>query len=149
MEYPDASRPATCSGKIPARLFELERPSPTWHAPRLDSIRLYRKLYSMKATLDIPDELYRRVKARSAMEGRPFRAVAVELLQNWLSAPMPTPAKEAEVSGYNSAPWLAITRRSLQPGMRHQMESIRPAITAAWSLEAADKAPSVPDSRRA
>lgn len=33
----------------------------------------------MKATLDIPDELYRRVKARSAMEGRPIRSVAVKI----------------------------------------------------------------------
>ena len=38
----------------------------------------------MKATIDIPDELYRRVKARSALEGRPIRAVAVELFQRWL-----------------------------------------------------------------
>ena len=36
----------------------------------------------MKATLDLPDELYRRVKARSAMEGRPVRAVAMQLFQN-------------------------------------------------------------------
>ena len=33
----------------------------------------------MKATLKIPDDLYRRVKARSAMEGRPMRSVAVQL----------------------------------------------------------------------
>lgn len=38
----------------------------------------------MKATIDIPDELYRRVKAKSALEGRPIRAVAVELFQRWL-----------------------------------------------------------------
>lgn len=38
----------------------------------------------MKLTLDIPDELYRRVKARSAMEGRPVRAVAVDLFRKWL-----------------------------------------------------------------
>lgn len=31
----------------------------------------------MKATFDISDDLYRRVKARSAMEGRSVRAVAV------------------------------------------------------------------------
>ena len=37
----------------------------------------------MKATPDIPDELYRRVKALSAIEGRPVRAVAVELFE-WL-----------------------------------------------------------------
>ena len=35
----------------------------------------------MKLSLDISDELYRRVKARSAMESRPVRAVAVDLFQ--------------------------------------------------------------------
>ena len=38
----------------------------------------------MKATIDIPDDLYRRVKAKSALEGRPIRAVAIELFQSWL-----------------------------------------------------------------
>ena len=38
----------------------------------------------MKVTLDIPDELYRRVKSRSAMEGRPVRAVAIALFEQWL-----------------------------------------------------------------
>lgn len=32
----------------------------------------------MKATFDIPDEIYRRAKARSAMEGRPLRAVVIQ-----------------------------------------------------------------------
>ena len=38
----------------------------------------------MKATIDIPDDLYRRVKAKSALEGRPVRSVAIELFQQWL-----------------------------------------------------------------
>jgi hypothetical protein len=37
----------------------------------------------MKATIDIPDELYRRFKARSALEGRSVRAVVVELVERW------------------------------------------------------------------
>ncbi len=47
----------------------------------------YRKpvnLSAMKATIDIPDELYRRVKARTAVEGRRIREVAVELFRQWL-----------------------------------------------------------------
>ena len=39
----------------------------------------------MKATIEIPDELYRRVKAKSALEGRPIRAVTIELFQQWLA----------------------------------------------------------------
>jgi hypothetical protein len=37
----------------------------------------------MKATIEIPDELYRRVKAKSALEGRSIRAVAIELFKKW------------------------------------------------------------------
>jgi hypothetical protein len=43
----------------------------------------------MKATIDIPDDLYRMVKARSALEGRPIRAVAIELFQRWLDEATP------------------------------------------------------------
>jgi hypothetical protein len=38
----------------------------------------------MKATIDIPDSLYRQVKARSAMEGRAVRDVTIALYRNWL-----------------------------------------------------------------
>jgi hypothetical protein len=39
----------------------------------------------MKATIDVPDELYRRVKAKSALQGRAFREVTVEFYPRWLS----------------------------------------------------------------
>jgi len=38
----------------------------------------------MKATIDIPDDLYRRVKARTAQEGRRIREVTVDLYLQWL-----------------------------------------------------------------
>lgn len=38
----------------------------------------------MKATIDVPDDLYRRVKARSALEGRSVRDVALDLFRGWL-----------------------------------------------------------------
>ena len=41
----------------------------------------------MKATIDIPDELYRKVKAKSALEGRPVREVAIDLFRAWLGEP--------------------------------------------------------------
>ncbi|MBN1459166.1 MAG: hypothetical protein JXA57_06490 [Armatimonadetes bacterium] len=45
----------------------------------------------MKTTIDIPDELYRQVKARAALQGRPIRELTVELYQRWLrEAPAPT-----------------------------------------------------------
>lgn len=53
----------------------------------------------MKVTIEIPDDLYRKVKARSALEGRSVRAAAVELFQRWLKE---KPGKdEAFVSAYD------------------------------------------------
>ena len=98
----------------------------------------------MKATLDIPDDLYRRVKARSAMEGRPLRSVAVQLFQKWLdasppaseAAPVPSELTPAELA---AAPWLAVTQRYVKPGMSHDMDAIRAAIAKGWGTEVAEK----------
>ncbi|MGH7658555.1 MAG: hypothetical protein ACREL6_10015 [Gemmatimonadales bacterium] len=38
----------------------------------------------MKVTINTPDELYRRVKAKSALLGRTVREVTIELYQRWL-----------------------------------------------------------------
>jgi len=97
----------------------------------------------MKATLNIPDDLYRRVKARSALEGRPIRSVAVELFRSWLDAPAtpgvePAPSELTEAE-LNAAPWLAISRRYVRPGMSHDMDDIRAAIAAGWGAEVAEK----------
>ena len=58
----------------------------------------------MKATIDIPDELYRKVKAKSALEGRPIRAVTVELYARWVEEGGPP-------AGWASARWLEEWRR--------------------------------------
>jgi len=91
----------------------------------------------MKVTLDIPDELYRRVKARSAMEGRPVRSVSVELFESWLD-PRKAGGVSPKVRAHESpkdAPWLAITRRHLRKGMSHDIEAIRDAAAKAWAAE--------------
>jgi hypothetical protein len=49
----------------------------------------------MKATIDLPDDLYRRVKARSAEQGRRIREVAAELFRNWLDQGREAPAPAA------------------------------------------------------
>lgn len=43
----------------------------------------------MKATIEIPDELYRQVKAKSIMEGRTIREVTIKLYQAWLKREAP------------------------------------------------------------
>ena len=99
----------------------------------------------MKATLDIPDELYRRVKARSAMEGRPLRTVVVELFQKWLDqSPVHTVLPDSQAN-QETAPWLAITRRHVRLGMSHDMESIRAGIAAGWSAESTEEVKSPSD----
>ncbi len=39
----------------------------------------------MRTTLDIPDDLYRQVKARAALEGKSVREVTTELYGRWLA----------------------------------------------------------------
>lgn len=91
----------------------------------------------MKATFDLPGDLYRSAKARSALEGWPLRSVVVELFQKWLqSSPATAPEEqptEDEVSRY---PWLAISRRYLRAGMSHDLGEIREAAARAWGSAA-------------
>ena len=47
----------------------------------------------MKATIDVPDRLYRQVKARAAVEGRTVRDISIELFEAWLAG---EPATEVD-----------------------------------------------------
>ena len=87
----------------------------------------------MKATLEIPDELYRNVKARSALEGRPVRAVAVELFEKWLSGEIETDAKTSEPAPLHEEtakayPWLKIAAKYPKPEVKYEMPDIRQSI---------------------
>lgn len=51
----------------------------------------------MKTTIDFPDELYRQVKAKAALEGLSIRELTIDLYQRWLSrgdADEPAPSDE-------------------------------------------------------
>ena len=39
----------------------------------------------MKATIDIPDDLYRQIKAEAALQGLTVREVTTRLYRRWLS----------------------------------------------------------------
>jgi len=52
----------------------------------------------MKATIEIPDDLYRKIKAKSALEGRPIRDVAIELFGAWVSESRPSEGERSFVS---------------------------------------------------
>ncbi len=38
----------------------------------------------MKTTIDLPDDLYRQVKAKCALQGKKIRELTVELYRQWL-----------------------------------------------------------------
>jgi hypothetical protein len=89
----------------------------------------------MKATLEIPDELYRRVKAKSALEGRPVREVAVELLRGYVDSPL----READIEGSASSEselvdgepvpsWFGTFREAARRVDRHGLDEIRESI---------------------
>lgn len=66
----------------------------------LDAKPAIREAGIVKATIEIPDDLYRRVKAKSALEGRAVREVTIELYQRWIAEGIPAP------SGQQTAEWL-------------------------------------------
>lgn len=88
----------------------------------------------MKATLEIPDELYRRVKAKSALEGRPIREVAVELLRGYVDSPLAIETEDAPstgselVDGEPVPPWFGAFRESARRVGRHDLDEIRESI---------------------
>ena len=57
-----------------------------------DAVQEYRYTGLMKATIEIPDALYRQIKARSALGGRSVRDVTIEAYRRWLAE---TPAAYA------------------------------------------------------
>jgi hypothetical protein len=83
----------------------------------------------MKATIDIPDELYRQVKAKSALRGQPVREVAVSLFQHWISEVRETPIEESDMPAKQPIPdWYGSARKYAQRVRRHDMESVRGSI---------------------
>lgn len=75
----------------------------------------------MKTTIDVPDDLYRRLKAKAALEGRHVRDVTIELYRRWLG-------EEPSATGSSSGDWLASWTRMAD-------ETARPGPTAREILE--------------
>ena len=51
----------------------------------------------MRTSLDLPDPLFRHLKARAALEGRTLRDLVVSLLERGLAAPAPSQPDEGTV----------------------------------------------------
>lgn len=88
------------------------------------NLPIYSFLYScMKATLEIPDDLYAMVKARAALEGRTLRSVAIELLSQWISGAPNSVGREGVVE--EGKPGHADAEQSLP---RYNWAAIKEAI---------------------
>ena len=88
----------------------------------------------MKATMQIPDEMYREVKAKSALQGRSVRSVTIMLYASWLrglvdETGMRSPVVEARATGANLS-CFGIGRRFVRRNADgpHDMASIRESI---------------------
>lgn len=82
----------------------------------------------MKTTLDIPDQLYRRVKAEAALRGLTVREVTTELYRRWLREGRPGDAPEAPDDWLRS--WLSAADEALEdapagPSAREELEAGR------------------------
>ena len=96
-------------------------------------------LSAMKATMQIPDEMYREVKAKSALEGRSVRSVTVMLYTSWLRGLVPDPDAAPRLATVKSVggkrPNLScfgVGRRFVRKNADgpHDMASIRESIAA-------------------
>lgn len=84
----------------------------------------------MKATFDLPERLYREVKARTAQEGLTVREVVVSLFEQWLDEGKAPGASIPRVDWRKRRAPLA----QLTKGTRasHSMEAVRQSIVENW-----------------
>lgn len=95
----------------------------------------------MKATIEIPDGLYRRVKAKSALEGQPVRAVAVRLFRDWVGEETSAEVTEKpeRTRGKPIPPWFGAARKYARSVENHGLEAIRESIGRGWAREVGEK----------
>jgi hypothetical protein len=89
----------------------------------------------MKVTIEISDDLYRRVKAKSALEGRPVREVAEELFHGFVHGrPETSPRHGAidvapdTIAGEPVPEWFGAFRSYARKNTDHDMEAIRASV---------------------
>lgn len=92
--------------------------------------------------MEIPDELYRQVKAKSALEGRPVREVAVEMFRRYVGlepaerGPGAGDLEEAAVvDGKPAPPWFGALRAQARRVGKHDLEAIRESVARGMARE--------------
>lgn len=95
----------------------------------------------MKTTIDIPDDLYRSVKSRSALEGMTVRSATLMLYGDWLARPRGTPGGIPAMHDAKSKEplpsWFGIGRANVRKnsGRIAGIEEMREAIAAGIAAE--------------
>lgn len=97
----------------------------------------------MKTTIDIPDDLYRAVKSRSAMDGLTVRSITILLYGDWLARPdwIPsesvTPPAAPAPTRRNLPPWFGIGRDNIRRNAdgTHDAASLRKAVAEGIAAE--------------
>ena len=85
----------------------------------------------MKATFQIPDELYREVKAETTREGRTLRDVTISLFEQWLRDRKRTVTPSLSVDWRNfQAPLAHLVSENVSD---HSMEAMRENIVKHWN----------------
>ena len=87
----------------------------------------------MKATIDIPDDLYRQVKSEAALRGLTIREVTTGLYRRWLSEDEAAETREAPKAWLRS--WLdaaddALKRAPGGPSAREELAADRNRLGA-------------------
>ena len=99
----------------------------------------------MKATIDIPDDLYRRVKAKSALQGQPVREVVMHLFLDWVDAPGENPNRVEEKWTETAAPaWFGAAKTYARKVAKHDMDSVRESIARGRGRPTASSSPGEP-----
>jgi len=85
----------------------------------------------VKATFQIPDDLYREVKAETAREGRTVREVAISLFEQWLRQKKQQPPLATSIDWDSFQAPLS----HLMPSQvtDHSAEAIRNSVTSQWN----------------
>jgi hypothetical protein len=68
-------------------------------AIELDNSRTLKDISPMPRSIEIPDELYRKLEAKTAAMGRRVRDVTVELYEHWLADDSEPPVEQVSSNG--------------------------------------------------
>ena len=105
---------------------------------------------AMRTTIDIPDVLYRSMKARCASMGTSMRHVTIALYGDWMQGPEQLPRirtecvltdapKPKKTDAKSLIPFLGIARKGANLHVSHDWKDIKKSIERGWAEEAIAK----------